>query len=232
MAVPSRPCVWTKTMMTLYGYWRSSASYRVRIALAIKGLEARHIPVNLRASEQSHEAHLARNPQGFVPVLDLGDGVQLRQSLAIIEYMDTAYPEPALMPKDPIARAKLMAAALVICADTAPIQNLSVLNHIRSAHSANDAQVKDWVAHWIIQGFTALEQIAQDERANGYTGPFLMTKAPSLFECCLIPQVYNARRFGVDMSAYPALESINASCTRLPAFISAHPDQQSDAPKA
>ena len=219
-------------MMTLYGYWRSSASYRVRIALALKGVEANHISVNLRTSEQSQEAHLARNPQGFVPVLELSDGIQLRQSLAIIDYLDTAYPEPALMPADPIRRAKVMAAALVICADVSPIQNLSVLNHIRSAHDANDAQVKDWAAHWIAKGFTALEQIAKDERAGGYTEPFLMTKAPSLFECCLIPQIYNARRFGVNMSAYPALESINASCTRLPAFISAHPDQQSDAPKA
>lgn len=217
-------------MMTLYGYWRSSASYRVRIALALKGIEVNHISVNLRNAEQSQEAHMARNPQGFVPVLDLGDGVQLRQSLAIIDYLDTAYPEPALMPADPIRRAKLMAAALVICADTAPIQNLSVLNHIRSAHDANDAQVKDWAAHWIIKGFNALEQIAIDERASGYTEPFLMTKAPSLFECCLIPQIYNARRFGVDMSQFPLLSAINAHCAKLPEFVHAHPSQQADAP--
>ena len=217
-------------MMTLYGYWRSSASYRVRIALALKGVEVEHVSVNLRASEQSQEEHIARNPQGFVPVLELSDGVQLRQSLAIIDYLDTAYPKPALMPADPILRAKLMAAALVICADVSPIQNLSVLNHIRSAHGANDAQVKDWAAHWIAKGFTALEQIAQDERAGGYAGPFLMTKAPSLFECCLIPQIYNARRFGVDMSQSPLLSAIDAHCAELPEFASAHPSQQADAP--
>ena len=212
-------------MMKLYGYWRSSASYRVRIALALKGVEVEHIAVNLREGKQGQGAHLSRNPQGFVPVLELEDGTQLTQSLAIIDYLDQIAPQPALLPDDVMARAKIRAACLMIAADISPIQNLSVLKHIRAEHGQGDDGVKAWAAHWIARGFESLERVAQ-----GYDTPFLMTEVPTMFECCLVPQCYNARRFGVDMNRFPKLKAIDATCRELPAFIQAAPENQADAP--
>ena len=214
-------------MMKLHGYWRSSASTRVRIALALKGIEVQHIAVNLREGVQGEAAHRARNPQGFIPVLELADGTMLTQSLAIIDYLDRVHPEPALMPEDAVMRAKMLSASLVIAADIAPIQNLSVLKYIRAEHDRDDAGVKSWAAHWIATGFTALEKIAQTSDTD-----FLFTDRPMFFECCLIPQAYNARRFGVDMSAFPRLSEIDARCRKLPAFIQAAAENQHDAPKA
>lgn len=213
-------------MMKLYGYWRSSASYRVRIALALKGVEVEHIAVNLREGEQGLGEHMERNPQGYLPVLELEDGTQLTQSLAIMDYIDATFREPDLMPRDAVKRSKILAASLMIAADIHPIQNLSVLKYIRAEHGKGDDGVKAWAAHWIAKGFTALEEIAQD-----YDTPFLMTQTPSFFECCLIPQVYNARRFGVDMDVFPKLKAIDAACNALPAFIQAAPEQQADAPR-
>ena len=211
-------------MMTLYGYWRSSASYRVRIGLAIKGIDVNHVAVNLRDGSQKAQDHLSRNPQGFVPVLELEDGQQLTQSLAILNYLDETFPKPSLLPKDPILRAQIRGASLVIAADIAPIQNLSVLKYIRAEYDCDDAQVKKWVAHWITNGFTALEHMAQS-----HDTPFLMTQTPSLLECCLIPQIYNARRFGVDMDKFPRLKTVDAACQNLSAFIKAAPQNQADA---
>lgn len=211
-------------MMKLYGYWRSSASYRVRIALALKGVEAQHIAVNLRTGEQGQGEHMARNPQGYLPVLELEDGTQLTQSLAIMDYIDAMFREPNLMPKDAVKRSKILAASLMIAADIHPIQNLSVLKYIRAEHGQDDEGVKTWCAHWISKGFKAIEQIAQS-----YDTPYLMTDAPGFFECCLIPQVYNARRFGVDMDSFPKLKAIDAACNALPAFIKAAPENQADA---
>lgn len=213
-------------MMKLYGYWRSSASYRVRIALALKDVEVEHIAVNLREGEQGQGDHMARNPQGYVPVLELEDGTQLRQSLAILDYLDATFPQPALMPHDAVMRSKILAASLVISSDISPIQNLSVLKYIGAEHGQDDAGVKAWVAHWITKGFKALEDIAQD-----YDTPFLMTREPRFFECCLVPQVYNARRFGVDMDKFSKLKAIDAACNALPAFIQAAPENQADAPR-
>lgn len=213
-------------MMTLHGYWRSSASYRVRIALALKNIEVKHIAVNLRQGEQGQAKHHARNPQGFVPVLELEDGTQLTQSLAIIDYLDAAYPETPLLPSDLILRAKTQSASLVIAADIAPIQNLSVLKYLRAEYDQEDSGVTDWVRHWIRRGFDALEQKASESERS-----FLVTDAPSLFECCLVPQVYNARRFGVDMSTFPRLADIDARCRELPAFQKAAPENQPDAVK-
>jgi maleylacetoacetate isomerase len=211
-------------MMKLYGYWRSSASYRVRIALALKGIEVEHIPVNLRTGEQGQGEHLTRNPQGYLPVLELEDSTQLTQSLAIMDYLDATFPEPALMPRDAIKRSKILAASLTIASDIHPIQNLSVLKYIRAEHSQEDAGVKAWAVHWIEKGFTALEAIAQQ-----YHTPYLLTEKPRFFECCLVPQVYNARRFGVDMDAFPRLKAIDALCREHPAFIQAAPEHQDDA---
>ena len=210
--------------MKLYGYWRSSASYRVRIALALKGVEVEHIAVNLRTGEQGQGEHVARNPQGYLPVLELENGTQLTQSLAIMDYIDATFREPALMPSDAVKRSKLLATSLIIASDIHPIQNLSVLKYIRAEHGQDDAGVKDWAAHWITKGFKALEDIAQQ-----YDTSFLMTEAPGFFECCLIPQVYNARRFGVDMDKFPRLKAIDALCREHPAFIKAAPEQQKDA---
>ena len=211
-------------MMKLYGYWRSSASYRVRIALALKGVEVQHIAVNLRTGEQGQGEHMARNPQGYLPVLELEDGTELTQSLAIMDYIDAMFREPDLISKDAVKRSKILAASLMIAADIHPIQNLSVLKYIRAEHGQDDDGVKAWAAHWISKGFTAIEQIAKD-----YDGPYFMTDAPGFFECCLIPQVYNARRFGVDMDQFPKLKAIDAACNALPAFIKAAPENQPDA---
>ena len=212
-------------MMKLHGYWRSSASYRVRIALAMKGVEVEHVAVNLRAGEQGQAAHKGRNPQGFVPVLELEDGTELTQSLAIMDYIDATYREPNLMPGDAVLRSKILSASLIIASDIAPIQNLSVLKYIRAEHRQDDDGVKTWAAHWIARGFEALEVIAQKSDT-----PFLFTDRPMFFECCLIPQAYNARRFGVDMDRFPKLSDIDARCRELPAFQKAAPENQPDAP--
>ena len=214
-------------MMTLYGYWRSSASYRVRIGLALKGIAVSHVPVNLRDGSQKQADHLARNPQGYVPVLELADGTQLTQSLAILDYLDGVYPEPALLPKEAVLRARVKAASLMIAADISPIQNLSVLKFIRAEHGQEDAGVTQWAAHWIVQGFEALEALAETSDTD-----YLLTDTPSLFECCLVPQVYNARRFGVDMATFSRLSEIDARCRALPAFQKAAPENQADAIKA
>jgi len=181
--------------------------------------------VNLREAEQKEGKHLSRNPQGYVPVLELEDGTQLTQSLAIIDYIDAVYSESSLMPRDAIKHSKLLAASLIIAADISPIQNLSVLKYIRAEHGQDDEGVKRWAAHWISQGFKALEEIAVD-----FDTPFFMTHEPSFFECCLIPQVYNARRFGVNMDVFPKLTAIDKACQRLPAFIQALPENQVDVP--
>jgi len=210
-------------MMTLYGYWRSSASYRVRIALGLKGVDVRHVPVNLREGEQLLSEHSARNPQGYLPVLELEDGTRLTQSLAILDYLDSAYPTPSIMPKDAILRSRILAASLVIASDISPIQNLSVLKYIRSEHGQEDAGVKKWSAHWIAKGFESLEKMGDPKTE------FFYTETPMFFECCLVPQIYNARRFGVDMDRFPKLLSVETACQALPAFKMALPENQRDA---
>lgn len=213
--------------MILHGYWRSSASYRVRIALAMKGVKVKHVAVNLRDGAQTDAAYTDKNPQGYLPMLELDDGTQLIQSLAILDYLDATFPEPSLMPSEPILRSKILAASMIIAADIHPIQNLSVLKYIRGEFEATDEDVTAWAQHWIVKGFTALETIAQD-----YDTPFLITDRPMFFECCLIPQIYNARRFDVDMSAFPKLSAINDACLARKDFQSAIPENQSDAPRS
>jgi maleylacetoacetate isomerase len=212
-------------MMKLHGYWRSSASYRVRIALALKDVEVAHVAVNLREGAQGEAAHRARNPQGFVPVLELEDGTELTQSLAIMDYLDATFRDPNLMPSDAVLRSRILSASLIIASDIAPIQNLSVLKYIRAEHGQDDDGVKAWAAHWIGTGFEALETLAQTSDT-----PFLYTDRPMFFECCLVPQAYNARRFGVDMDRFPKLKEIDARCRDLHAFQKAAPENQHDAP--
>ena len=211
--------------MTLYGYWRSSASYRVRIALGLKGIEVRHVPVNLREGEQLLAEHSERNPQGYLPVLELEDGTRLTQSLAILDYLDATHSNHPLMPEDAILRSRILAASLVIASDISPIQNLSVLKYIRAEHGQEDAGVKKWSAHWIAKGFESLEKMASSDTK------FFYTDTPMFFECCLVPQIYNARRFGVEMDRFPNLLRVEKACQALEAFQAALPEAQLDAPK-
>jgi maleylacetoacetate isomerase len=203
-------------MIELYDYWRSSASYRVRIALEMKRLPYRQHAVNLLAGEQSGAANLARNAQGFVPTVEV-DGHRIGQSLAIIDYLDAAHPEPSLIPGDPLRRAATLQRALLIAADIHPINNLRVLKRLKEM-GIDQAARDDWYRHWMIEGFDALEVMAGD-------GPYLGGKQPDLSDLCLVPQMYNARRLETPLDAYPALVAIDARLCALPAVAAAHPDR-------
>lgn len=201
----------------LHDYWRSSASYRVRIALNLKGVAYRSHPVDLRAGEQRGEANLAYNPQGLVPTLEV-DGTALVQSLAIIDWLDSAYPEPRLLPADPLARAATLARALLIACDIHPVDNLRVLKRLESQFGADQAARDTWYRHWIAEGLQALETMAGP-------GPFLGGDAPDLSDVCLVPQLYNARRVDLPLDAYPRLLRADAAAAKLDAFAAAHPDR-------
>ncbi len=201
----------------LYDYWRSSAAYRVRIALNIKGLDYESIDTSLLEGAHRHPDYIAKNPQGLVPMLEIGD-VRLTQSLAIIDWLDTTYPEPRLIPADPTARAKEMAKALVVAADIHPINNLRILKYLKSPLGHDQDAVDDWYRHWITEGFTALEAIADPAH------PFLAGAAPGLADIFLVPQMFNARRFDTDLAPFPNLVRIDAACRALTPFITADPD--------
>lgn len=200
----------------LYQYWRSSASYRVRIALALKGLSWRTVHLDLLKSEQKGADYVALNPQGLVPALAV-DGLLLTQSLAIIDYIEMRWPAPALYPADPAARAQALARALVIAADTHPLQNSGVMAHLKRQFGADDEAVFAWNRHWIASGFTALERQAPE------TGLFGGSQ-PDISDVCLVPQFANARRYGVDLAPFPRLLRIEAELLTLPAFIAAAPE--------
>lgn len=202
--------------LTLYDYFRSSASYRVRIALNLKGVDYEAVPTNLVEGAQRAEAHLARNPQGYVPTLE-HDGQFLGQSLAIIDWLDARYPQARLIPTQADARAKVLAAAMVIIADIHPLNNLRVLKYLKAEFGATQAQVDDWYRHWIAEGFTALEALAP---AQGLFGG----DAPDLVDVCLVPQIYNARRFDTSLDAFPKLVRIDAVLTAMDAFAKAAPE--------
>jgi len=209
--------------MKLHGYFRSSAAYRVRIALNLKGLSAEHLPHHLRKGEQCAPSYLAINPQGLVPALESDTGVVLTQSVAIIEWLDETHPNPPLLPKDALPRAKVRAFALAIACDTHPVQNLKVLARLRELGLAEE-KVQDWAAWANREGLSACETLIRDE-----AGPFCFGDAPTLADLCLVPQLANARRFGVDVSAYPRLLRAEAAAKALPAFANAAPEKQSDA---
>lgn len=210
-------------MMKLHGYFRSSASYRVRIALNLKGLTAEHLPHHLRKGEQRAPAYLALNPQGLVPALEDDSGATLIQSLAIIEWLDETHPEPPLLPKDSLRRAQVRAFAQVLACDTHPVQNLKVLARLRELGLPED-KVTAWAGWANREGLAACEALIKHE-----PGPFCFGATPTLADLCLVPQLGNARRFGVDVAAFPRLLQAEAAAKALPAFADAAPERQPDA---
>jgi maleylacetoacetate isomerase len=200
----------------LFDYWRSSASYRVRIALNLKGVTYHSVPTSLIEGQHKSPEYVARNPQGFVPMLSI-DGHDLTQSLAIIDYLDANYPDPAMVSSNPADRAKTLAQALLIAADIHPINNLRVLRYLKDQMGQDQTAIDNWYRHWIVEGFTALEAMAP---ADGLFGGDL----PNLADVCLVPQMANARRFDTPLGAFPKLVRIDAALTEMPAFKAAHPD--------
>ncbi len=213
--------------MKLYTYFRSSAAYRVRIALNVKGLAYQSISRDLRkqAGEHRQSDYLALNPQGLVPALE-HDGLILVQSLAIIQYLEEKFPSPPLLPQGAAERARVRAMALGIACDMHPLNNLRVLNYLRDELKQGDEAVNRWYAHWIAEGFRGLEELAR--RSSG-DGKHSFGSAVTLADVCLVPQMFNARRFNCDVTPYPTLVSISAHLEQLPAFAAARPEVQPDA---
>lgn len=214
-------------MLQLFGYWRSSASFRVRIVLQLKGLAYEQHPINLRQGEQSEKAYRRINPQGLVPFLVDGD-VQIGQSVAIMEYLDETYPAYSLMPSSPDARARVRQIVNMIACDIHPLNNLRVLNYLTDTLKLDKAGVASWYRHWIAVGFDALEK----EFAHPATGKFCHGDTPTLADVCLVPQTFNAKRFYSDAeldAAWPRLMAIFRTCLTVPAFDAARPEKQPDA---
>lgn len=214
-------------MLTLHTYHRSSAAYRVRIALALKGLPWTPAGVNLvrGGGEQHGQAYRRLNPQGRVPLLVDGD-LALSQSLAIIEYLDEVHPVPALLPPDAAGRARVRSLAQLIACDIQPLQNISVTRYLARELQLGDEAVRAWQIHWISTGLAALERRLAAEPG---TGRFMHGDTPTLADCCLVPQCYASRRFGVDTAAFPTLAAIEQRCLELAAFQAAAPERQPDA---
>lgn len=211
--------------MILYGYWRSSAAYRVRIALHLKGLEYQQRPVHLvrDGGEQHAAAYRRLNPAGLVPLLVDGE-LTLHQSLAILDYLERRYPEVPLLPAEPAARALAIALAADIACDVHPLQNLRVLQHLTATFAATNEARVDWARHWIELGFSALEQ-----RLAGSEQPFCVGSSPTWADLCLVPQAYNARRYGLDLARFPTVAAIIDRCEALDGFRRAAPEHQPDA---
>jgi maleylpyruvate isomerase len=209
----------------LYTYYRSSAAYRVRIALALKGIAYEQVPVDLRAGAQRGAQYLEHNPQGLVPSLEEG-GATLVQSLAIIEYLEERYPEPPLLPGTALDRARVRALALAVACDLHPLNNQRVLRYLRESLGQGESAVDAWYRHWIGEGFRALEQTA----GRTSDGHYLYGARLTLADVCLVPQVFNARRFNCDLAPYPTLRNVCAYLETLPAFAAAAPAAQPDAP--
>lgn len=210
-------------MMKLYDYFRSTASYRVRIAMNLKGINYEKISVHLvnNGGEQHSPEYHKVNPQGLVPCLEV-EGEMINQSLAIIEYLDDIHPTPALLPQAPIAKATVRSLALMIVCDMHPLNNLRVLNQLKAEFNANESQVTQWYHHWLKKGFDALEaKLKTIERSR----PFCVGDSPSMADLCLIPQVFNAKRFNFVLDDYPLIREINAHCLTLKAFQDAAPQE-------
>jgi len=206
-----------------YDYWRSSAAHRVRIALALKGVKFERRPVNLLRAEQRDPSYLGKNPQGLVPALELDDGTVLTQSLAITFYLESLQPTPELIPRDPALAAKSLAVALAIACDIHPLNNSRVAAYLREELRVPDAGLDAWRRHWILKG--GLEPVERLIEPS----PFCFGAAPTIADVCLIPQLYNARRFEAPLGHLPRILGVEAACRELPAFIAAQPSNQTDA---
>jgi maleylpyruvate isomerase len=209
--------------MRLYDYWRSSAAYRVRIALNYKGLAYEQVPIDLRAGAQRAPEFLAINPQGLVPVLE-DEGVRLTQSLPILNYLEERYPEPALLPKDAAGRATSRAIAVAIACEIHPLNNLRVLQYLDRELGLGEAQRLAWYRHWMAEGLGAIEAMLVRS-----AGTFCVGDAPSLADVCLVPQVYNARRYECELEPYPTIRRIDERCREIEGFAEAAPERQPDA---
>ncbi len=205
----------------LYGYWRSTASYRVRLALNLKGVPFELRSVNLLDGEHKREPYISQNPTGLVPTLTV-DGTDLNQSLAIIDFLDATYPEPKMVSDDPLERSRTLAQALIITADIHPINNMAIGNYLKEHFGANQDGVVKWMHHWMKRGFDALEVQAPNSGLFG-------GDTPNLADICLIPQLYNARRFEMDLRDYPKLVRIDAECAELEPFQKSTPDKAKEA---
>ena len=211
--------------MKLYGYFRSSAAFRVRIALNLKNLAYETASIHLRRNEQARPEYLATNPQGLVPTLELDDGRRLIQSLAIIEYLDETFSDPPLLPRAAAERARVRGLAEIVACDIHPINNLRVLRYLAHALGQDEAAIGAWYNHWIAAGFAALEPLLAGDRS---TGEFCHGDVPGLADVALVPQVVNAERYRLDMAPYPTIARIHRSCMGLAPFAAAHPDNQPD----
>jgi maleylacetoacetate isomerase len=209
--------------MQLFSYFRSSAAYRLRIALALKGLDYDYVAVNLLKSEQTEDRYRSLNPIGLLPALRLDSHEVLSQSVAILEWLEEQYSSPALLPTDAISRAKVRALVNIIACDIHPICNLSVTNHLKTEFGADQNAIVNWYGRWMSRGFEALETLAASTQ-----GTFCIGDSVSLADVCLIPQLYNANRFGIELEPYPTLAAINMHCLSLEAFQMAGPEQQPD----
>ena len=208
----------------LYDYYRSSASYRARIAINLKGIEYEQRSINLAAGAQKDDTYRELNPQGFVPMLEM-NGHRITQSLAICNYVNSIVPEPPFMPADAADRAHVLALALAVACDIHPLNNLRVLKYLKAEFGAEQEATDEWYRHWVAEGLAALETMAAPR-----AGAWLFGDAPSVADICLIPQLYNARRFSLDFEPYPTLVRIEAACLALPEFADARPEAQPDAP--
>lgn len=209
--------------MKLYSYWRSTTAYRVRAALNLKSLSYETVIVDLVAGGQHDAGYAALNPGQGVPTLVLDDGAVLTQSLAIIDYLDAAFPMPRLIPQDPLARARVMAVAHTVALDIHPVNNLRLIRQLKSRFDATPAQTQDWMCHWMREGFSAIEALLPDRDA------FAFGTSPDLADLCIVAQVYNARRWGLGLAEFPKITRIEDLCLAMPAFAAAHPDVQPDA---
>ncbi len=212
--------------MIVHGYFLSSAAYRLRIALNLKGVVPDDLrSLHLRRGDQRGEGYMAVNPQGFVPALETDDGAVLTQSLAIIEWLDETHPEPPLLPPDALGRAHARAFAQIIACDIHPLQNLRVLRYLKKTFGADQSGLDGWCRHWIAPGLASCEALL----ARAPAATFAFGETPGLAEVCLIPQMYSADRFGLDLAPFPRLNALRAACEALPTFADAHPARQPDA---
>ena len=209
--------------MKLYSYFRSSAAYRLRIALNIKGLEYEYLPVDLLKAEQKSSDYMALNPQGLIPAMELPNGETLGQSVALLEWMEETYPEPALLPSDPFERARVRSVVNNIVCDIHPICNIAVTNYLKEHHGADTDGIIAWYTTWMHRGFQAVEQVLASNHAS-----YCFGEEPGLADVCLVPQVYNARRFDIDLQGFPNILGVVDNCNELPAFRDAMPEQQPD----